>query len=92
MCYAKYVWFDGIYDTLFGLSAAFTSYHISLHKLRDEDRDWYKRYRNLLNDISNSYKRKRAESRAKYKHKRKQRLNIGYRVNILSDDETKETD
>ena len=65
---------------------------MSLHKLRDEDRDWYNRYRNRLTDIGNSYKRKRSESQAKYKRKRKQRLNIGYRVYILSDDETKQTD
>ena len=37
VCSAKFVWFENIYDTLFGLSVAFTNFHISLHKLRDED-------------------------------------------------------
>ena len=92
VCSVKYDWSKGIYDTLFVRSVAFKNYLISLHKLRDEDGDRYNFYRNRLTDIGSSYKRKRAESQEKYKRKRKQRLNIGYRVNILNDYETEETD
>ena len=37
-------------------------------------------------------KRKRAELQAKYRKKRKERLNIGYHRNILADDETVESE
>ena len=85
VCSAKYVLSEGICDTLLGLNLGFTTYHVSLHKLHDEDRE-------QLTDTDNFYMRKLIESQEKYKRNRKQRLNIGYCFNFLSDSETEQTD
>ena len=87
VCSAKYAWSENMYDTFFGLSIAFTNFHITLNNLEDEDRAWYNRYRNKLSNIGEETKRKRAESQAKYQRKRKQRLSIGYRTFYFSDDD-----
>ena len=44
-----------------------------MHKLREVDGDWSNRYRNRLLYIGNENKRKRNESQAKYRKKRKLR-------------------
>ena len=47
-CSAKYVWSENLYSTIFGLSVAFTNFNITLRSLRDEEKDWFCRYRNKL--------------------------------------------
>ena len=83
----KYVWSEKLFDTVFSLGVAFTNFHISMHKLRDVDGDWFTRYKKRLNCIGETNKRKRAESQSKYRAKRKLRLGIGYRSKIVSDDD-----
>ena len=61
-----------------------------MNKLRDEDGNWYSRYRNKVMNIGEELKRKRAEGQTRYKRKRVQRLPIGYRSQAYSDDERKE--
>ena len=39
VCSSKYVWSEKLYDTIFGLSIAFTNFHITIHSLRDNDKD-----------------------------------------------------
>ena len=90
VCSAKFVWSERIYDTMFGLTVAFTNFHITLHSLRDEDKNWYCRYRNWLDSKGDDTKRKRAEIQARYKRKRSLRLSLGYRTNIFSDNDTQE--
>ena len=58
----KYVWSEKLFDTVFSLGVAFTNFHISMHKLRDVDGDWFTRYKKRLNCIGETSERKRAES------------------------------
>ena len=37
VCSAKYAWSENMYDTFFGISIAFTNFHITLNNLEDED-------------------------------------------------------
>ncbi len=90
---SKFVWSEKIYDGLFSLGGCFTNFHISIHKLRDGDGDWYNRHGNRLSHIGESLKRKRVESQDKYRKKRKLRLTVGYCSSILgSDEETQEAE
>lgn len=74
-----------MYDNIFTPRAAFKNFSIVMHKLRDDEGSCYNRYRNRMNNIDESNKRKRAASQAKYRTKRKQRLNIDFCSIILSD-------
>ena len=87
----KFVWSETMYDTIFSLGIFFTNFHISIHRLRDADGCLHNRYRNRLDDIGETKKRKRLLSQEMYRKKRKLRLSTGYRSTIPhSDDETVE--
>ena len=89
----KFVWSEKLFDLLFAIGVAATNYHVTIHKLRDDDSEWYNRYKNRLLHVGVMTKRKRAESQAKYRKKRKVRLQIGYRAaNVATDDETQQND
>ena len=87
VCSAKHVWSESTYDKFFGLSVAFTNFHITLNLLEEHDSDWYNRYRNRLKHIGDEGTRKRAEAQARYRRKRKQRQLIRYRNIVSSDDD-----
>lgn len=69
-----------MYDNVFGLSVCFTNLPISIHKLRDDDGDWHNRYKNIPVHPGVSIKRKRAESKDKY---RKTELAVGHHTTLL---------
>ncbi len=43
---SKYVWSESMYNFFFAIGIAFTNFHISMHKLRDDDNEWINRYKN----------------------------------------------
>lgn len=65
-----------------------TNFHIDLQALRNDDCDWYLRCRNRLLSIREEKNRNRSDAQAKYRAKRKQRLEICYRSIVRSEEET----
>ena len=58
----KYKWSEDSYHVLFGLGVAFTKYHLSLHKLRSDYKDWFNRHHNRQFRIGDEIKRKKCSS------------------------------
>eukprot|EP00171_Calliarthron_tuberculosum_P021823 IDg21823t1 len=86
----KWTWSETLYDTVVCMCVGLTNIHVDSKPLRSVDSDWYNRYMNRLLHIGDSRKRKRAETQAMYRERRKQRLRVGYRVASTEDDETQE--
>eukprot|EP00171_Calliarthron_tuberculosum_P021722 IDg21722t1 len=63
----------------FCVGSIFHKLSCRMHKLRSDDLDWYNSYRNRLFAIGDDKKRKNNEAQAKYRRKRKFRLNSGFR-------------
>ncbi len=65
----KYVWAENMYDTFFAIRVALTNFHVSMHKLCDDDTEWFNRHRNNMNSLGLEKKRKRSEQQSKYRMK-----------------------
>jgi len=90
---AKYRWGEELYDPITTWCVALTNYIVRDHPLRQEDIDWYKRYKNRLLSIGKAIKTKRSETQALYRSRRRRRLEGQFRPNIRpaiigSDEET----
>jgi len=91
---AKYRWGEELYDPITTWCVALTNYIVRDHPLRQEDIDWYKRYKNRLLSIGKAIKTKRSETQALYRSRRRRRLEGQFRPSIRpaiigSDDETR---
>ena len=82
---AKYVRAEDLYDDFAMKRASLMNYSVSLNLLRDDDRNWYNRFMNLLNEIGEINKRKRNEAQNKYRARRKQRLSLGLHRSVLNE-------
>lgn len=54
---ANNVWSESMHDKILALGVIFTNFCITMHNLRNEDCEWYKRYRNRLSAIGEDSKR-----------------------------------
>ncbi len=68
-----------MYDSFFAIGIAFTNFHTSMHKLRDDDNEWIDRHKNRMDSLGKERKRKRSAQQSKYRMKGKRRLETNYR-------------
>lgn len=47
---------DKVYDQIFALGVVFTNFHLDMHPLRKEDSNWFNRFRNRMQSISEEKK------------------------------------
>ena len=86
----KFTLSEKLYDTFVAMCVGLTNVHIDMHPLRNDDNEWFNRYRNRLLKLGEERKRKRAETQALYRARRTQRLRFGYRDVAGELDETQE--
>ncbi len=60
----KYVWAEDTYNSFFSLRVAFTNFHGSMDKLRDDDSARFNRLKNPKNSLRKEKKRKRLEQQS----------------------------
>ncbi|KAE9324764.1 hypothetical protein PF008_g17032 [Phytophthora fragariae] len=70
----KFRWSEALYDDVFRLCVALTNYNISINPLRDQNGDWYRQSQHKLIQLGPAIKEKRRLQQAKYRAKKKRRL------------------
>ena len=76
----KYVWAEKSYEKMFKFAVALTNLHLQKNPLRSEDGEWYNRYRNRMQTITNKKETARKDTQAQYREKRKLRLSQQFRA------------
>lgn len=80
-----FLWDEDLYDNIFSLCVSFTNVNIKLQPLKNGDGEWYENYLTAIRAIEESRKRKRSETQADYRERRKRRLGMGYRSQQILD-------
>ena len=68
----KYTWCRERLDEIIDICFALTNYHIRLHPLRAEDREYYHRVLSTLRSKAEKVRTLRAERQRRYRHRRMQ--------------------
>lgn len=83
----KYRWKEENYDYIFSLCVSLTSFHIKHNPLRAEDSEHYGLVKKRLYGIGEETIRKRKRTQERFRQRRKQRMDIRFRLMNASDDE-----
>ncbi len=69
---------EDTYNSFVSLRVAFSNFHVSMRKLRDDDSDRFIRLKNPMNSLRKEKKRKWLEQQSEYRIKRKRRQEVSY--------------
>lgn len=76
----KWRWAEDNYDMMLFLSVALTNIHIQGSPLRENDGEFYQKYKNRLLDIGIGGYNKRRLTQKRYREKRQRQMNIQFRA------------